>query len=101
MANDAMMMPGRSMGRTGPVVLNPSAGSWPAVPGRCLIVSPTSTPPRISGGMGHHAGSPLNPRSAGKVVNTYCWTSATHLRKKYATSATGTPTRAPMTSTST
>ena len=33
-ANEAMMMPGRSIGLTAPAALNPSAGSWPAVPGR-------------------------------------------------------------------
>ncbi len=33
-AKAAMMMPGRSIGRTGPDALNPSAGSCPAVPGR-------------------------------------------------------------------
>ena len=33
-ANAAMTMPGRSIGRTAPAVLNPSAGLCPAVPGR-------------------------------------------------------------------
>ena len=37
-AREARTMPGRSTGSTGPVDLNPSAGSWPAVPWRCSIV---------------------------------------------------------------
>ena len=38
-ANEAMTIPGSSIGGTGPDALNPSAGLCPAVPGRCRIVS--------------------------------------------------------------
>ena len=33
-AREANTMPGSSIGSTGPPVLNPSAGLWPALPGR-------------------------------------------------------------------
>ena len=83
--------PGKLDGCNGPPVLNPSAGLCPAVPGRYRIVRATSRPLSASSGIGHHEGWLSKPRSPGRVANTYCCVSATALRKKYATAATGTP----------
>ena len=48
-------------------------------------------------GIDHHDGWLSKPSSPGSVSNTYCWASATSLRKKYETAATGTPMIAPNT----
>jgi hypothetical protein len=97
-ANEAMTIPGSSIGCTGPDALNPSAGLCPAVPGRYRIVSATSRPLSASSGIGHQAGWLSKPRSPGSVPNRYCCSSATPSRKKYAAAATGTPMIAPNTS---
>ena len=67
-ANEAMTMPGSSIGGTGPDALNPSAGLCPAVPGRYRIVSATSRPLSASSGIDHQAGWLSKPRSPGRVV---------------------------------
>ena len=54
----------------------------------------TSRPLSISHGAGHQIGGESN-RSFGRVVKMYCCSSATSFRKKYATTATGMPRRAP------
>ena len=92
------MIPGSSIGGTGPRLWNPSAGEWPPVPGRYLIAGATSRPLSARSGAGHQLGAPWKPRSFGSVVKTYCCASATSFRKKYATVATGTPMIAPITS---
>ena len=75
-AKEAMMMPGSSIGSTGPPdALKPSAGLWPPVPGRYCRVNATSRPLIVSGSSGHQLGSPSNPRSLGRVVNTHVWAS--------------------------
>ena len=66
-ANEAMTIPGSSIGGTGPDDLNPSAGLCPAVPGRCRIVSATSRPLSASSGIGHQTGWLSKPRSPGRV----------------------------------
>ena len=94
-ANEAMTIPGSSIGGTGPDALNPSAGLCPAVPGRYRIVSATSRPLSASSGIGHQAGWLSKPRSPGRVPNRYCCSSVKPSRKKYAAAATGTPMIAP------
>ena len=99
-ANAASAMPGRSIGCTMPPVFSPSAGEWPPVPGRYRSVAPTASPLSASSGSGHHRGRVSKPRSPGSVVKAKCWVSDTSFRKKYAASATTTPTSDPNTSTS-
>ena len=79
-AREAMMIPGRSIAATVPPVLKPSAGLWPAVPGRYVKVRATSRPLSTRGRIGHQAGVPLNPRSLGSVVNTNVWDFETNAR---------------------
>ena len=99
-AKDAMMMPGRSIGRTGPVVLNPSAGSWPAVPGRCWIVSPTSTAQRRAAGWATSRLS-VEPEVGGQGREQVLLDIGHPFEEEVRDRATGTPRRAPMTSAST
>ena len=82
MANEAMTIPGRSIGRTGPDALNPSAGLCPAVPGRFRIVSATSRPLSASSGIGHQAGWLCEAEVAGQGVEQIVLQPGETLEKK-------------------
>ena len=81
-ANAAMATPGSSttVGAP-PPVLKPSAGMWPAVPGRYWMVAATRIPDRASRGSGHQTGVPANPSSLGNEVKIQPCSRLTSLRK--------------------
>ena len=70
------------MGSTAPAALKPSAGLWPPVPCRYVKVRATIRPERRSGGIVHHDGTGLSPRSLGRVANTQVWDFWTKTKKK-------------------
>ena len=81
-AREARITPGSSAAVGAPPALNPSAGLWPAVPGRYWMVAPTRTPAMARSGSGHHAGVPLKPSSFGREVKNQFWRRATSFKKK-------------------
>ena len=81
-ASEARITPGSSTAVGAPPALNPSAGLWPAVPGRYWMVAPTRRPAMARMGSGHHTGVPAKPSSLGSEVKNQFWRRATNLRKK-------------------
>ena len=80
-ASAATITPGSSIGVGAPPALNPSAGTWPPVPGRYLMVNPTSRPDRARRGSGHHTGVPAKPMPVGIEVNSHVCSRLISLRK--------------------
>lgn len=54
-----------------------------------------------SSGTDHHHGADENPSWSGNVANSHSWVTSTRRRKPYATAATGTPIKAPNSSSAT
>jgi len=81
-ASAASTTPGSSagLGARSPA-LNPSAGELPPRPGRCWMVSATSTPATASGSSGHHSGSAWNPSPLGRSVKIHPCSLLTSARK--------------------
>ncbi len=81
-ASAATITPGSWAGVGAPLVLSPSAGSCPPVPGSQRMASAVSSPDRATSGTGHHSGSAWNPRPCGRLANSQCWSLLTRARKK-------------------
>ncbi len=79
-ANEAMTTPGKSIGSGVPPVWKPSAGEWPAVPGRYRMVEPTNRPATARRGRGHQTGGPWKPRLLGTDSKSHPWSRLTSLR---------------------
>ena len=78
----AIAMPGRSLAGARPPTVRPSAGLWPPVPGRYLIVAATPRPPRRSSGNGHQTGIPWNPSCPGSRLKSHRCSLSAATRKK-------------------
>ena len=81
-ASAASATPGRSRSRgAAPPMAKPSAGEWPAVPGRWRMVRAVSSPASATQGTGHQAGAAPENRSPGRSVNSHCCSFVTRTRK--------------------
>ena len=91
-ASEASTTPGRSRSRGGaPPMAKPSAGEWPALPGRCRMAKAVSRPASATHGNGHQAGAEPANRSPGRSVNSQSCSFVTRTRKPYATAEIGAP----------
>ena len=65
---EASTTPGSSAGGSGPVVLKPSAGEWPPVPGRNSIAAATTTPASAEDRQQPPVGHGIEPEAVRDVV---------------------------------